>query len=251
MKKPIPFAILATILTLVSVQLDAQIEIINKDRLIFDMVFVQGGTFQMGSNDSEADEKPMHLVTLSDFYIGKTEVTQKQWFDVMGNNPSSFSGCDNCPVESVSWNDVQVFIQKLNQKTKKNYRLPTEAEWEYAAKGGNKSKVFIYSGSNNIEDVAWYHQNSGYKTHLVGQKQSNELGLYDMSGNVWEWCSDLNGYYSSDLQINPVGPSQFSTRVNRGGSWHYREQLCRNSFRSCDHPDSRSNNLGFRLVVAP
>ncbi|MBQ3247459.1 MAG: SUMF1/EgtB/PvdO family nonheme iron enzyme, partial [Alistipes sp.] len=173
----------------------------------FEMVFVKGGTFTMGAtaeqgSDADSDEKPAHSVTVSNFYIGKYEVTQAQWEAVMGKNPSRFKG-DNLPVERVSWNDIQKFIEKLNAKTGKRYRLPTEAEWEYAARGGNQSKGYKYSGSNDIGSVAWYTDNSSSPTHPVGQKQPNELGLYDMSGNVYEWCSDWHGSYSSGSQTNP------------------------------------------------
>lgn len=220
-----------------------------------EMVFVQGGTFKMGSfnRESESNEKPVHNVTLSDFSIGKYPVTQKQWQAIMDDNPSFFKDCDNCPVENVSWNDIQDFLQKLNHKTGKNYRLPTEAEWEYAAMGGNKSRGFRFSGSNSIDDVAWYNHNSGYKTHPVGQKQSNELGLFDMSGNVWEWCSDWYGadYYQIKPTTNPQGPSAGPDRVNRGGSWRSDPQYCRPSYRGYYTPGERRTNLGFRLVLVP
>jgi len=217
-----------------------------------EMILVQGGTFQMGSNESD-DEKPIHPVTLGNFYIGKTEVPQKLWLFVMGNNPSRFKDCDNCPVENVSWNDVQDFIQKLNQKTGKTYRLPTEAEWEYAARGGNKSRGYTYSGSNTIDEVAWYRENSGSKTHAVGQKQPNELGIFDMTGNVWEWCSDWYKaeYYAICPASNPKGPSSGSNRVLRGGSWINFAQYCRASFRFFNLPDYRFYFLGFRLVLVP
>ena len=211
-----------------------------------EMVFVPGGEFQMGSNDGDDNEKPVHTVTVSDFYIGKYEVTQKEWRDIMGNNPSSFKG-DNLPVEKVSWNDIQKFIKKLNTKTGLNYRLPTDAEWEYAARGGNKSKGYKYSGSNNIDDVAWYRDNSGKKTHSVGSKKANELGIYDMSGNVREWCNDRYGSYSSNSQTNPIGASSGSYRVYRGGSYAYYANSCRVANRS-DYPDSRSFHIGFRLL---
>ena len=220
----------------------------------FEMVYVKGGTFTMGAtaeqgSDAESDEKPTHSVTLSDFYIGKYEVTQAQWKAVMGSNPSYFKG-DNLPVENVSWNDIQEFIKKLNAQTGKKYRLPTEAEWEYAARGGNQSKGYKYSGSNNVGDVAWYTDNSNSKTHPVGQKTPNELGIYDMSGNVWEWCQDWYGSYSSSSQTNPTGPSSGSQRVLRGGSWCSSVRCCRVTFRSDDYPDRRSSAYGFRLALS-
>ena len=213
-----------------------------------EMVFVQGGTFQMGSNDGESYEKPVHTVTVSDFYIGKTEITQKQWRDIMGNNPSYYTNCDNCPVEQVSWDDIQDFLQKLNQKTDKSYRLPTEAEWEYAAKGCNKSKGYTFSGSNSLGDVAWFNDNSGSKTHPVAQLQPNELGVYDMSGNVWEWCSDWYGDYVGYAQTNPKGPASGSSRVLRGGGWGGTLQFCRAASRNRINPDYRDSPVGFRLV---
>jgi formylglycine-generating enzyme required for sulfatase activity len=220
----------------------------------FEMVAVKGGTFTMGctseQSDCDDDEKPTHSVTLSDYYIGKFEVTQELWQAVMGNNPSYFKGA-NYPVEQVSWNDIQEFIKKLNQKTGANFRLPTEAEWEYAARGGNKSNGYKYSGSNNIDNVAWYKSNSGSKTHPVGQKTPNELGIYDMSGNVWEWCQDWYGNYSSSSQTNPKGPSSGSDRVLRGGSWGSGARYCRVSYRDADNPDSRGSYCGFRLALVP
>jgi formylglycine-generating enzyme required for sulfatase activity len=213
------------------------------------MVFVEGGTFQMGSSSGESDEQPVHTVQLSSFSIGKYEVTQAQWKAVMGNNPSAFSGCDQCPVEYVSWNDVQLFISKLNQLTGKTYRLPTEAEWEYAARGGKNSQGFTYSGSNQIDVVAWYSSNSGDKTHIVGDKRANELGLYDMTGNVWEWCSDWYGGYSTSAQTNPKGPISGDNRVFRGGSWYFAVTYCRLSHRLRIGPEDRDHRIGFRLVL--
>ena len=217
----------------------------------FKMINVEGGTFRMGSNDSEADsdEKPVHSVTLSDYYIGETEVTQELWEAVMGSNPSGFKEPKN-PVEIVSWDDCQEFIKKLNELTGKNFRLPTEAEWEYAARGGNKSRGYKYSGSDNIGDVAWYWDNSSKEPHPVGTKSPNELGIYDMSGNVWEWCSDWYGDYSSSSQTNPTGPATGSYRVNRGGSWYYSARICRVADRYSYTPGYRYNFLGFRLVCS-
>ena len=218
----------------------------------YQMVYVSGGTFNMGSNDSDAesDEKPVHSVSVSSFYIGETEVTQALWKAVMGNNPSYFKG-DNLPVESVSWSDCQEFIRKLNSATGKTFRLPTEAEWEFAARGGDSSRGYKYSGSNTIDNVAWYDGNSSSKTHAVGTKQANELGLYDMSGNVWEWCSDWYGDYSSSSQTNPKGPSSGSFRVDRGGGWFDYEGLCRVPLRNYFDPDCSNYDLGLRLVREP
>lgn len=217
------------------------------------MVYVEGGTFTMGATSEQGgnaynDETPTHSVTLSPYYIGKYEVTQLQWKSVMGNNPSYFKG-DNLPVESVSWDDVQEFISKLNAATDKKYRLPTEAEWEYAARGGRKGQGCKYSGGNDVATVAWYTSNSGSKTHPVGQKQPNELGVYDMSGNVWEWCADWYGSYSSSSQTNPTGPSSGARRVLRGGSWYSDAGCCRVSYRNNDDLNNRGGNGGFRLVL--
>ena len=226
----------------------------------FNMVKVTGGTFQMGATSEQgsyySDERPVHQVTLSDYCMGETEVTQELWRAVMGNNPSYYSGSDNLPVEMGSWDDCQKFITKLNQLTGQNFRLPTEAEWEFAARGGNLSKGYKYAGSNQIDEVAWYYNNSSSKTHPVGTKTPNELGLYDMSGNVWEWCEDWYGSYSSNNQTNPTGPSSGSYRVLRGGSWLDSAGYCRVSYRgdyfpSCSYysyPSFRYFYFGFRLA---
>jgi formylglycine-generating enzyme required for sulfatase activity len=222
-----------------------------------EMVPVPGGKFTMGctaeqGSDCWGDEKPAHTVTLSSYYIGKYEVTQAQWEAVMGSNPSRFKGCANCPVENVSWNDVQDFISKLNAKTGKKYRLPTEAEWEYAARGGSSSRGYKYAGSNAIAAVAWYDGNSNDKTHPFGQKSPNELGIYDMTGNVWEWCSDWYGesYYSSSPSNNPQGPSSGSDRVLRGGSWGGAAATCRVADRNRNSPEGRNSNGGFRVLLS-
>ncbi len=218
-----------------------------------EMIFVKGGTFQMGDTfgDGDSNEKPVHTVTVGDFYMSKYEVTQKTWKSVMGNNPSHFSGCDDCPVEQVSWNDAQEFIRKLNQKTGKKYRLPYEAEWEYAARSGGKSEK--YSGGANLDAVGWYNGNSGSKTHPVGQKQPNGLGLYDMTGNVWEWCEDWysDSYYSQSPSYNPKGPGSGTSRVLRGGSWFWIPRFVRASVRFGFIPDGRNDIGGFRLCRLP
>ena len=224
-------------------------------RLIDNMVEVKGGTFTMGATSEKDDyysrAKPAHQVTLSDYYISKYELTQEEWETVMGNNPSNYKG-DNKPVEQVSWNDCQNFIKKLNELTGLIFRLPTEAEWEYAARGGNKSRGYKYSGSNSIDDVAWYSGNSSSTSHPIGTKHANELGLYDMSGNVNEWCSDWYGRYNSLLQTNPTGPITGSYRVHRGGSMHCHvsnfEVWCR--FLYIFGPDVRYLDIGMRLACS-
>ena len=238
-----------------------------KDGISIDMVRVEAGTFTMGATPEMKDphyaEEPTHRVTLTnDYYIGKYEVSQALWKAVMGNKPSKFKG-DNLPVEQVSWKDCQKFLSKLNRITGKTFRLPTEAEWEYAARGGNKSRGYQYSGSNNILDVAWFTDrsndlldvgwvtdNSGSKTYAVGIKQANELGIYDMSGNVWEWCQDCYGKYNSSSQVNPTGANSGSRRVVRGGGCRSGAWLCRSSCRDGYAPDVRLSTLGFRLVLS-
>ena len=235
----------------------------------FKMIYVEGGTFTMGATaeqgrKAERDEKPAHSVTLSSYYMGETEVTQALWQAVMGSNPSYFNG-SNLPVECVSWNDCQEFITKLNQLCAsqlngRQFALPTEAQWEYAARGGKQSQGYKYSGSNTLDNVAWYRDNSGnyswfygniYHTHTVGTKQANELGLYDMSGNVREWCQDWfdSNYYSYSSQTNPTGPATGSRRVNRGVGCSSSAELCRVSYRGYDGPGKAYFTLGLRLAL--
>jgi formylglycine-generating enzyme required for sulfatase activity len=209
-----------------------------------EMIRVPGGTFMMGSDSSEAelDEKPVHQVTVSSFEIGKYEVTQAEWEAVMGSKPSSFAG-SRLPVERVNWIDVQEFIQKLNQMTGKNYRLPTEAEWEYACRAGSTGDRY-----GPIDSIAWYHNNSGDKTHEVGLLAPNAFGLYDMLGNVWEWVADWYGPYSPGAEINPKGPSSGTSRLNRGGSWGGILGSVRASNRFDDRATTRASSTGFRLA---
>lgn len=219
----------------------------------FTMIPVEGGTFTMGATsemeDPIDDEMPTHQVTLSSYYIGETEVTQALWKAVMGSNPSYDEG-DDLPVECVSWNDCQTFINLLNSLTGKDFRLPTEAEWEFAARGGNQSRHTQYSGSSRIDDVAWYKDNSGYGTHPVKTKQPNELGIYDMSGNVFEWCQDWHGDYSSYAKSNPTGASSGAQRLIRGGNWYCPPRYCRSSCRGGNTPEASGCNLGLRLVLS-
>jgi formylglycine-generating enzyme required for sulfatase activity len=234
--------LIATVLFIYGVTVAA---VAQENLLNHEMVFVEGGTFQMGSNSFESDDNPVHTVKLSSFNIGKFEVTQAQWQAIMGTNPSYFSCCINCPVETVSWDDVQNFIKKLNRQTGKNYRLPTEAEWEYAAKGGNKTKGFAYSGSNDLSLVAF----NDNRTHTVGGKQPNELGIYDMTGNVCEWCSDWFSRYKSNIETNPKGITIGNDRVVRGCSWFNLESHCQTTFRRGINPNNWYFSCGFRLVL--
>ncbi|MFZ4437856.1 MAG: formylglycine-generating enzyme family protein [Syntrophales bacterium] len=218
-----------------------------------EFVFVKGGCYQMGDafGDGQADEKPVHNVCVNDFYMGKYEVTQGQWQAVMGSNPANFKNCGaNCPVEQVSWNDTQDFIGILNGKVGKNYRLPTEAEWEYAARSGGKREN--YAGGDDLDRVACYYSNSGSTTHSAGTKAPNGLGLYDMSGNVREWCQDWYGekYYSESPRDNPRGPSSGQYRVLRGGSWIDLPVFVRAAYRLWGRPAYRVSSLGFRLSLS-
>ncbi len=217
-----------------------------------EMVLVKGGSFKMGCGpgrkECDDDEAPLHTVKLSSFYISKYEVTQEQWENIMGFNPSEFDGCKQCPVENVSWGDVHVFIKKLNSKFNTTYRLPSEAEWEFASRGGRKTKGYMYSGSNDLSKVGWYLANASKETHEVGIKHPNELGLHDMSGNVWEWCSDLMSPYASENKNNQNGGVISSYRVDRGGSWFGGSKYCRVSDRYGHSPNYKFSYLGFRLA---
>ncbi len=219
------------------------IETFTVNGVTFEMVRVEGGSFMMGASDSEArsDEKPVHAENVATFYIGRTEVTQDLWFAVMGSNPSYFRG-GNLPVEQVSWAECQAFCERLRQLTGRQFRLPTEAEWEYAARGGNRSRGYKYSGGNYLYYLGWYKNNSGDTTHPVGTKQANELGIYDMSGNVWEWTSDL---WSRNYSSYRDGDS---CRIARGGSWECNARGCRSAYRSPNGILVRHRGLGLRLV---
>lgn len=240
---------------------------------VFDiqMVYVAGGKFKMGctseqDDDCWEDEHPTHYVKLNNFYIGKYEITQKQWKQIMDTNPSRFNDCEDCPVDNVSWMDIQEFLRRLNAKTCKTYRLPTEAEWEYAARGGAKTGKHHYCGSNDIEQAGWYWRNSGENkltgkwswnhieankncTHPVGQKHPNELGIYDMSGNVWEWCNDWKSTYSKHTATNPTGAENGSNKIMRGGAWDSNDRDCRTSSRYYVTPGDKNDSYGFRLVL--
>lgn len=273
---------------------NSDVVIFTIGRVRFKMVRVMGGTFMMGATkeqnkDCWEDEEPEHMVTLDNYYIAETLITQALWEEIMKSNPSNWKG-DNLPVERVSFVDVQEFVGKINRLTSEHFRLPTEAEWEYAARGGNRSCGYMYSGSNSIDDVAWYWKNSGdnylegtdndrevknagsffsrllsrkdtvgnivelinnnnCRTHPVKEKKPNELGVFDMSGNVWEWCSDRYGKYQSLPQINPRGPKQGSYRVCRGGGWFSNINRCRVSDRLRRSPKFRGDYIGFRLAM--
>jgi formylglycine-generating enzyme required for sulfatase activity len=246
-------------------------EELNLERIsaLFEMIPIQGGTFMMGSNSGDSDEKPVHQVSVSSFELGKYEVTQEQYQKVMGNNPSSFQNGNDAPkrpVEQVSWYDAVNFCNRLSEMqglqkvytingfvvsadfSKGGYRLPTEAEWEYAARGGSQTRGYTYSGSNDVNQVGWSYDNSGNITHAVGTKAPNELGLYDMSGNIWEWCWDLYGKYSAKNQTDPVGTASGDARVIRGGGWGINASGLRSANRDDDSPDNRYINLGFRIL---
>ena len=283
MRTQVYFFILMTLFCVAAILVNG-CSILRKNKTVIaaiekQMVFVEGGTFTMGSpaGVGENDERPQHQVILSNYSIGKYPVTQAQWIAVMGTNvrqqrdmtnPTlSLAGeGGNYPMYYVSWNDIvgtsgvsifingiryyeNGFIYKLNQLTGKNYRLPTEAEWEYAARGGNRSREHTYSNSNTVGNVAWYRENSGGSTQPVGTKASNELGIYDMLGNVWEWCSDWYGSYTSDAKTNPWGPVLGPDRVLRGGSWGNDAGFCRVTSRGLINPAPRNNYVGFRLVL--
>ncbi|MBR5117268.1 MAG: SUMF1/EgtB/PvdO family nonheme iron enzyme [Muribaculaceae bacterium] len=220
----------------------------------FAMVNVEGGTFSMGNPDYQSDEDfynegPVHQVTVSSFSIGQTEVTQELWQAVMGWNYSGHGGNLQYPAEYITWSICQEFIAKLNEMTGKNFRLPTEAEWEFAARGGNKSNGYQYAGSNDIDEIAWYTSNSGGATHEVGTKAPNELGIYDMSGNVWEWCSDWYGEYSADAQVDPTGPESGAEKVMRGGSWYGKAKKCRVAKRFKAPALFGDDDIGLRLAM--
>lgn len=221
---------------------------ITVNNIPFNMIRVDGGSFQMGSYDGEANENPVHEVTLDTYYIGEAEVTQELWEYVMGGNPSSHIGTD-FPVENVSWNDCQDFISELNRLTGYQFRLPTEAEWEYAAKGGIRYEGFNYSGSTNAEEVGWIKSNCGGSTHNVCTKPSNALGIFDMTGNVCEWCQDWFSTYDSYAVTNPTGPSNGSAKVGRGGGWCNSASKNRVTMRFSGVPSYSDHNLGFRLAM--
>ena len=222
----------------------------------FTMKYVKGGSFKMGATSEQTDdakdnESPVHRVKVSSFYMGETEVTQDLWNAVMDNNPSYFKG-DNLPVDRIKWDDCQEFIRRLNSLSNNLYhfRLPTEAEWEYAARGGKHSNGTKYSGGSEINSVAWFADNSSKTTHSVKSKLPNELGLYDMNGNVWEWCSDWFDNYKSKKQTDPQGPTTGIYRVLRGGSWMDRAERCRVSLRNPYWPTEGPHTVGFRIVMS-
>ena len=225
----------------------------------FELVDVKGGNFFMGAQNNDSGslnydasayqiESPVHEVSLTSYAIGKFEVTQAQWIAAMGTNPSIIQG-HSLPVENVSWEQVQEFISILNENSGLTYRLPTEAEWEFASRGGNESLGFNYSGYSVLGACGWYYSNSDATTHKIGSKTPNELGIYDMSGNVREWCNDWFGYYSPESVYNPQGAEYGSVKVNRGGSWTTPAVNCRNSYRHTDYPYEAAHDLGFRLVL--
>ncbi len=221
----------------------------KSEDLPYEMVFVKGGKFRMGSEYGAADEKPVHPVSVRDFYLGMYEVTQEMYQKVMGSNPSRFSGCAQCPVESVSWNDAQAFIKKLNEMTGLKYRLPTEAEWEYAARGGVKTKNTRFAGSDQANDVGWYKDNSAFKTKPVGGKKPNELDIFDLTGNVSEWAEDWFERYTLDEKENPMGPTEGQAKVFRGGCYGNSDMQTTVAERSFAPPETKGSMVGIRLAM--
>jgi len=225
------------------------------EKLLEDFVFVEGGTFIMGSPETEEeryDDETQHDITVDSFYMQASAVAQELWEAVMGNNPSSEETGSDLPVTDVNWFDSMEFIKAINELTGKKYRLPTEEEWEYAAKGGNKSKGYIYSGSNHIEEVAWYEENSEMRLQPVKKLKPNELGLYDMSGNVREWCEDWYEPYRlvQKSSQDPKGADDANRRVLRGGNWDEETPDCRSAYRYCSRPNTRNGLVGFRIVYS-
>ena len=222
------------------------------DSVKLEIVFVEGGSFKMGNDEGKKDARPAHDVILNDFYIGKFELTQEQWVTVTGYNPSE-AECMKCPVNNMVWEQLQEMIIILNAKMGRNFRLPTEAEWEYAAQGGKLTKGYTYSGSNKIEDVGWLKPNGENRQHEVGLLKPNELGLYDMNGNAWELCEDWydKKFYRRSPKYNPINKQKAKYRVARGASWMSPDQYCEKHFRNTDHPHHKRGNGGFRLVMEP
>jgi len=224
------------------------ITIFLNDSVKFEMVLVGAGSFTMGYEDGYSNEKPLHKVTLDEYYIGKFEVSQKVWQTVTGKNPAHFKDCTDCPVEMISYEDALIFIDRLNQLSGQSFRLPTEAEWEFAAKGGAIRKQMRYSGSNKIDEVAWYSRNAGERPHPGGLKLPNALGIFDMSGNVFEWTNDWMGRYKNSDQLNPKGAAKGKTKVIRGGCWFDTNDGCRVHCRVEVEPSEKNGCLGLRLA---
>ncbi|GHT95116.1 hypothetical protein FACS1894116_10130 [Betaproteobacteria bacterium] len=251
-------ALLLSIATLLPQSAVAQTGATFTNSIGTEFILISAGSFTMGADkkfeNAGGDEMPLHRVAIShDFYLGKYQVTQDEWVAVMGSNPSKFKGNRN-PVENVSWDDIQVFIRRLNEKEGTDkYRLPTEAEWEYAARAGTKSAYSFGNDDGQLGQYAWYDDNSGSQTHPVGQKKPNPWGLYDMHGNVWEWVEDWydSGYYAHSPTIDPAGPLSGQLRVLRGGSWDYSAGGLRSAYRGYSSPDRRCDYYGFRLARSP